>query len=135
MSGPRLGVTSRHAYGHWYIAWFDEGDEGGELNPHDARSADEAVRRWRENTSDDSLLADAEHKTACRAILDMKDPNREALAVDSHKAFEWESEKRAHAAMRVARVAIKMLREKTPWPEWAKTALANGWKAPKGWKP
>lgn len=22
-----------------------------------------------------------------------------------------------------------------PWPEWAETARANGWKPPKGWRP
>ncbi len=43
----------------------------------------------------------------------------------------WETEAEARVALRVAKEALKQER---PLPEWAKTALAEGWKAPKGWK-
>jgi hypothetical protein len=43
----------------------------------------------------------------------------------------WESEKEARAALRIAKEALKQDR---PMPEWATTALAAGWKPPKGWK-
>lgn len=48
------------------------------------------------------------------------------------KAFVWYSSKAAQSALRLCRAALKAERE---LPEWAKAALAAGWKAPKGWKP
>lgn len=48
------------------------------------------------------------------------------------KAFVWYSKAAAQAALRLAKGALKAERE---MPEWAKTALLEGWKAPKGWKP
>lgn len=47
--------------------------------------------------------------------------------------FRWETVAGAKAALRLAKMAIK--NRERPLPEWAKTALAAGWKAPRGWKP
>lgn len=45
--------------------------------------------------------------------------------------FYWETETQARVALKLANEAIKQDRA---LPEWAKTALAQGWKPPKGWK-
>jgi hypothetical protein len=50
---------------------------------------------------------------------------------DDHSGYFWESKSAALAALRTIKAALKQER---PLPEWAKTALAHGWKAPKGWK-
>lgn len=56
---------------------------------------------------------------------------REANAERDRKGFFWDSAAAASAVLRQIREALKQDR---PLPEWAKTALAEGWKAPKGWK-
>ena len=50
----------------------------------------------------------------------------------SSRAFVFESERDARRALRAARAAVKAGKV---WPEWATTAVANGWSPPKGWKP
>lgn len=47
----------------------------------------------------------------------------------------WESETTAKQALRVAKAAIAAVNDAKPMPEWALKATAEGWKAPKGWKP
>lgn len=51
---------------------------------------------------------------------------------NSSRAFVFESERDARRALRAARAAVKAGKV---WPEWATTAVANGWSPPKGWKP
>lgn len=51
------------------------------------------------------------------------------------RGFYWDSRDRAQAALRSVNAALKIAKAATPWPEWAKQALAAGWKQPKGWKP
>jgi hypothetical protein len=48
--------------------------------------------------------------------------------------FYWHREKDADTARKVANTAYKHPTNR-PWPEWATTALAAGWRAPKGWNP
>jgi hypothetical protein len=45
--------------------------------------------------------------------------------------FWWDEEKPARAALKLAKEALKQERE---MPEWARIALQQGWKPPKGWK-
>lgn len=45
--------------------------------------------------------------------------------------FFWDSRREVDAAMRQIKEA---LRQDRPLPEWAKKALAEGWKPPKGWR-
>lgn len=47
----------------------------------------------------------------------------------------WHSNAAASKALAAAKAALTIHRSAKPWPEWAKQALAAGWKAPKGWKP
>jgi hypothetical protein len=48
--------------------------------------------------------------------------------------FLWDSRSRAADALRAIKSALKMHRANKPLPEWAQTALAQGWKPPKNWK-
>jgi hypothetical protein len=97
----------------YYIGWLcwedDYGDEEGlRLGEGDGADLDD-------------------HHAAEEAVKDMKD-GREQGGV-----FFWESRSSAAKALKVAKEAIK--NREHPLPDWAKTALAEGWKAPKGWKP
>lgn len=49
--------------------------------------------------------------------------------------FWWE--RKSEAARCLARIKNewKIALSKRPWPEWAQTALREGWKPPKGWSP
>jgi len=101
----------------WHICWVLEDDLGGALG---------------QNRSDGTGPApddrdDWEHWAACKAIREMdRPPKRDSVG------FCWDTQSGANAALRIARAALKFER---PLPEWASTAIANGWKAPKGWKP
>lgn len=48
---------------------------------------------------------------------------------------DWYTRSGASKALAAAKAALTIHRSAKPWPEWAKQALAAGWKAPKGWKP
>lgn len=57
----------------------------------------------------------------------------DVLSRQDGEAFLWDSQRAVKAALAQIKLAWKTkVRE---LPEWAKTALAAGWKAPKGWKP
>ena len=82
-----------------------------------------------EDLSDIAQCDDKEHKAATQAIEAWDD-----VELDGD-GYYWESKSKAQAALRVAKQAVEELSSTTPMPEWAKQALAAGWKAPKGWRP
>lgn len=47
----------------------------------------------------------------------------------------WETEPAARKALKAIKDAWRINKSERPWPQWAKDALAAGWKAPKGWSP
>lgn len=101
----------------WRIVWeLEDGDIGADLNPADCKgkapSSDEERGNW-------------EHHVACETA----GTTPEVLKDD--RGFYWETEAQARRALRIIKEALKQDR---PMPEWAKTALAAGWKPPKGWK-
>lgn len=49
--------------------------------------------------------------------------------------FWWETKSHATAAIAKIRALAKVTLSGVPWPDWAKQAVAAGWKPPKGWKP
>lgn len=104
--------------GSYRISWSEDGDEGLILGPG-----------LLQEFSDKPDAADT--VCAVKAILAMPD---DARYLD-RGSWVWESEARAKRALKVARDAIKVHESKIPWPEWAKQALSEGWKPPKGWKP
>jgi hypothetical protein len=120
--------------GEWRIAWFleEDGDYGSVLGEHTYKQADLDAAK------------DTEDREDIAATLAVQALKPERSGPNSHAgysgAFYWESQAAAKKALAVANAAIKadkLRAEKNHvgWPEWALTALANGWKAPKGWKP
>jgi hypothetical protein len=86
-----------------------------------------------------SDLASADAATRQRAAeyfaaLDLK-PQPEA----TRWGFQWPTVSAARSALRAVNTARRLARTQaataTPMPEWAMTALAAGWKPPRGWKP
>jgi len=112
----RLIVTGHREKDGHYIQWaFDDGELGGYL----CQSADDGE-------GDPPEDKDAwQHWAASKAVR-----SAPGVQFDSTGAF-WETEAGARVALRVAKEALKQVR---PLPDWAKTALAEGWKPPKGWK-
>lgn len=70
-----------------------------------------------------------EMEAAEAAVWDMAD-GREAFG-----GLRWNSRLAAQRALKIAKQAVAEFEGAKPWPEWAKQALAAGWKAPKGWTP
>mgnify|MGYP000884397941 CR=1 FL=1 len=105
-SAPRLDVfQARHAF---HVAWVVDGDKGLQLG-------------------DDA--EDDEHRVASKAVASTPGAHK------SVRGFEWPTLSEATHALSLARAALRSHRSKKPWPEWALTAVANGWKAPRGWTP
>lgn len=69
-------------------------------------------------------LLEWEHWQATRSVMNCADGR------DS-KGLCWRTSEGANKALRKARAALRG--PERPLPEWAVTALANGFKAPKGW--
>jgi hypothetical protein len=97
------------------IQWQFDDDDGGYLC-QDKSDVEGDAPKERDEWS---------HWAASRAVQHL-----EGIQHDSFSAY-WENEKQARAALRVAKEALKQER---PMPEWAQTALAEGWTPPKGWK-
>lgn len=119
MSINRLDVFYQQY--RWIVAWDDEGYPGGILG----------------ESTEDEEGHDPEHEAASKAAR-LCDPADGALG----GAMYWDDEQSATRALRAARAAVKAHRaavkaEKAgkPWPDWAKTAKAQGWREPKGWTP
>jgi len=49
--------------------------------------------------------------------------------------YGWKSKRGALKTLRRCRAELKSIRDDAPWPEWAKRAVAEGFKPPKGWRP
>lgn len=109
----RLVIEEERRGYRYFIAWYlaDDGDIGallGDTHPH--------------NGTD-------EHDIASRAAHEASEGTIES------SGYFWETKAQATTALRAANAALKVARSKIPLPEWAKRALAAGWKMPKGWKP
>lgn len=106
----------RYSYG---LAWYDEDGEG-------LRFGDDPEMERAPSPPKDPELA--EHWHAYQAA-------KAAPGCEEGRFLAWESRSQAMAACRAARAAVKLAASNKPLPEWAKKAIAAGWKAPKGWKP
>lgn len=113
-------ILDEHNYG-WRIVWWfpEEGDIGGAVGEIKSTRADLKSKDKDCRESAAVYFAALEHK-----------PQQ-----DQYCTFYWESKTKAQTALRACKLALKQLDEKTPWPAWAKTAYAAGWKPPRGWKP
>ena len=72
---------------------------------------------------------DRGHRAATLAAYEVGTERRK------HVGFVWETETEARAALRYIKARMASLLSNVPWPEWAVMAKAEGWRAPKGWKP
>ena len=100
----------------WRIGWADESDVIGTELGQSPEFLTEEEPKEREHW---------ECWAAERAAATQK-PERD------ERGYYWDSERDARAVLRVVKAALKAER---PLPEWAVTALAAGFKAPKGWQP
>jgi hypothetical protein len=72
---------------------------------------------------------DAEHRLATESAKALNTGELDTVGL------YWYTRSAASKALAAAKAALTIHRSAKPWPEWAKQALAAGWKAPKGWKP
>ncbi len=103
----RLDIMEQ-ADGSCYLAWIIDGDEGSAVGPE--------------------LAFDEESKAINAALAPLADET-------TSRAFLFMTKAKAKEALRTARAVIRSHKAAKPWPEWAITASAQGWKAPKGWAP
>ena len=103
----RLDLYERRN-GDIYIAWTIDDEEGCELADSEG---------------------DAEHEAIRAAVRPF------SSGLDGNKVFVFETKTAAVKVLRAARAAVKSVKAAKPWPEWAVSAAAHGWKAPKGWTP
>jgi len=86
----------------------------------------------------DSVYTEADLKTAAADDVDCVVAYLTASKLDGvqkdYNGFFWESRSQAQAALRIVKAAIAAGVDR-PIPDWAQKALAEGWRAPKGWKP
>jgi hypothetical protein len=114
----------------WYLG--DDQEEGAALG--DSMGITETIDRFVERVQaemDSDAMQQFEHYVAELAAC----KSTGCLRNVSSGVLYWETKNEATVALRAARLAVKLYQANIPWPEWAKTAVANGWKAPKGWKP
>jgi len=78
---------------------------------------------------------DLEHKAATVGAASQKDCEMYQRTGGTDSGFYWEHKSDVQQALKLAKLRIVEARSKVPWPQWARDAVAHGWKAPKGWKP
>ena len=66
-------------------------------------------------------------------------PDSDTFGLDK-KGFRWASKSAATKVLAQIKAETRAALQSNKgsekgWPEWATTALSNGWKPPKGWKP
>lgn len=133
---------SRYTHG---VAWVDaeDGDEGAHLGQDahkgvaglekelaDAR----ALHKAGSQNQTDAIEYFAVELAALRWFQNQKGGSG-SVGVIGPCGFELESETKAKELRALASETVKRALEETPLPAWAETALAAGWKPPKGWKP
>ncbi len=121
MTIPKIDVfEERRGYVLRWIVDDDCGDEIGELDPPTDMPTSNA-------------LGERENWIAYKAAEPFAELNK-----GKYEGFTFESLTKATAALRAVRAAFRAddaAQQGTPWPAWAVTAQAAGWKPPRGWKP
>lgn len=136
MTKDKLIIVEDH-HGNYQIQWYlaEEQDTGATLGDECCRASEPLLLIWgraldRGEVKDEDL----EHCAATVGAASQKHTEMYPVnTIDS--GFYWEHRSDAQQALALAKLRIKEAREKTPWPQWARDAVAHGWKAPKGWKP
>lgn len=76
-----------------------------------------------------------QHKVFSQELHEVLNPAGSNLEGANLVGANLESAMEAYAFAQRLEAELKASRDNAEWPEWAKQALAAGWKAPKGWKP
>ncbi len=114
-------VETRNGYAiQWYLPFDD--DMGATLGDDLPSYTKEQIK--------DASPGDRDHYVAVNTAS-----RSAAVQYSDGVGYYWDTQKAATAVLKLINYAIKAAAENTSWPAWAETALANGWTAPKGWKP
>ena len=125
-------VIVENRQGTYSIRWHleDDDDLGATLGEGESGAS---MGKMERDFETGKLATDEEREHAASTLAAW---NTESTQLStSENGFFWETRKGAIAALRLAKSALKELRDNKPWPGWAKQAVKHGWKAPKGWKP
>lgn len=101
----------------WFIA--ETGDEGATLGEV--------------KYSQTQLAAEKDPETRVHILATITASKSKGVRHDTH-GYYWDERKHVTQALREIKIALKGDKG-VPWPDWAVKAAAEGWKAPKGWKP
>lgn len=104
----------------WSIGWFD-------VQPDGSSRMDVLLG---EPISDKDAITHRQNIAALRGAQRVK-----VTCCSTSGAYIWETKKHAARAMRLARAELKAIQTGRPFPDWAKQALAEGWKPPRRWRP
>lgn len=117
--------------GEYYLQWYlaAESDMGGILGQDDCTEASllkASGEEW------ESVATALEARSAASLTNGERCKRGGSLL---HDAFVWERRSDAAAALKLIKAGVAARKAQRPMPEWARTAIANGWKPPKGWTP
>lgn len=117
----------------YLIGWYFADDEEFGLHLGEDSATDDVLRARLEREQD----LDEREVLVAELVGREKAEERNSMG-----QLQWLSKGKAKEALREIRHHIKVDAEQfkarqlaKPWPEWALTAVENGWKPPKGWKP
>lgn len=118
--------------GAYWISWYfpDEDDYGSCLG-----DAGPSCPYTREQVKAEQDPEERESMAFAIAAYSIALPTKPYSGQKLGYGFWWESRRDAEAALRQIKAEAKAILQGAGLPEWAKTALAHGWKPPRGWKP
>ena len=83
----------------------------------------------------DYPLEDVCEKAGLEAVLKMAQSLEKKGLAGVEPVIWFENLSDAKHALSLANEVMLLKQEDKKWPEWALTAISNGWGPPKGWKP
>lgn len=104
--------------GSYYLQWVCDGEEGACIGDT-------------KYSADDLANADREDRWFIAATIAVAGMSPTPKCKPCY-GFQFDTIAEARAALALAKAAKN---HPYPMPEWAAKAIAEGWKAPKGWKP
>lgn len=125
MSQDKLIVVSSSDEYCYYLQWYLAADEDMGLTLGEMSEADFAEGEPPDREEWENWIA---HKIASES----EGVSREGGKSD-YGVFYWETAKEARAVLQ--QIQFAWLTNVRELPDWAKKALSEGWKPPKGWKP
>lgn len=136
VSKDRL-IIVEDVHGNYQLQWWlaDEDDTGAVIGDECSGDQRPLLLIWARNLEQGKVPEeDIEHYAATVGAASHKRTEM-YTGGGSDFGFYWTSKKDAQQALRLAQLRIKEVNANTPWPQWARDAVVNGWKPPKGWKP